>query len=133
MFTKILSLSPTHHYQCMTDVTNVIPLGRFFDTTIIVDNWYHAFTYIPAHHGFVRPKRDAISFVMVGLLYDIANAHVQSKIKHPHSPHVLCFTQGPISIKKRDCCNASLGHHLLLGNEHGLDNRILLPNKHSVT
>ena len=76
-------------YQCMTDVTNVIPLNRFFTATVVVDYWYHAFTYIPAQHGFVRSKRDAISFVMVGLLYDIANAHVQSKIKHPYSP--MCF------------------------------------------
>jgi hypothetical protein len=34
-------------YEYLTGITILIPTGRFFDTIIDVDYWYHAFTYIP--------------------------------------------------------------------------------------
>ena len=34
-------------YEYLTRITILIPTGRFFATTIDIDYWYHAFTYIP--------------------------------------------------------------------------------------
>jgi hypothetical protein len=37
-------------YQNLSGITILIPMDRLFDTFIVVDYWYHAFTCIPHRH-----------------------------------------------------------------------------------
>ena len=36
-------------------ITTLMPMGRFFDTIVEVDNCYHAFIYISIQHWFILP------------------------------------------------------------------------------
>ena len=54
-------------YQYLTDFTNLVPVGRLFDSIIDVAYWYHAFTYIPAQHWNFRHGANHILHTSLGV------------------------------------------------------------------
>ena len=68
-------------YEYLTVITILTPMGRFFDTMIDVDFWYHAFTYIPDQY-WLSPVFCAYHFfyMPVGKGFDTQ----QVKAKHTH-------------------------------------------------
>ena len=47
---RFSDLDIPNKYQISTGITILMPTGRFFNTIIVVDYWYHPSTYIPDRH-----------------------------------------------------------------------------------